>query len=310
MNSKIAPIDQEQYDAMKRTEIAIEAYKTGEMVILVDDENRENEGDLAMAAEFATPEAVNFMAKFARGLICLSLTESKTKELELPMMVSDNTSQFETAFTISIDAKKDVTTGISAQDRSNTILAAINDNAKPCDLARPGHIFPLQAKDGGVLVRTGQTEGSIDLSVLAGLKPAAVICEIMNDDGTMSRMPQLEVFSKTHNIPIVSIADIIRYRMQEDCLVRRGAVAELPIADMGNFKIVAYENKIDNRTHIALLLGEINQDAPTLVRVHSECLTGDVFGSARCDCGDQLQAAIKQIEREGGGVLLYIRQAK
>ena len=309
MDSNIfTSMDRDLRETIARVERAIEAYRNGKMVILVDDEHRENEGDLAMAAEKVTPEAINFMAKYARGLVCLSLTEDKTVALDLPMMVEKNTSAFTTGFTISIDARDGITTGISAADRAKTILTAISDTATPDELVRPGHIFPLRAKTGGVLVRTGQTEGSVDLAELSGMKPAGVICEIMNDDGTMARMPQLKLFAKEHSLVIVSIADIVRFRMQRQTLVKRAAEAVLPVDNEADFRIVAYENSVDPTTHVALVLGEITPNEPTLVRVHSECLTGDVFGSARCDCGKQLSAALDQIIREGKGILLYIRQ--
>jgi 3,4-dihydroxy 2-butanone 4-phosphate synthase/GTP cyclohydrolase II len=278
------------------------------MVILVDDEDRENEGDLAMAAEKVTPEAINFMAKYGRGLICLSLTEEHAEKLNLSMMVNENTSAFGTAFTVSIDARKGVTTGISAADRATTVLAAIDDSAGPEDLVRPGHIFPLRSRKGGVLVRTGQTEGSVDLARLAGLKPAGVICEIMNEDGTMARMPDLEVFARKHRLKIVTIADLIKYRLRKESLVRKVATVTLPIKNGGEFKGILYENDVDMNQHIALVKGEINPEEEVLVRVHSECLTGDVFGSLRCDCGEQLNAAIRMIAEEGQGVLLYMRQ--
>jgi len=288
-------------------ESAIEDIKQGKMVILVDDEDRENEGDLTMAAEMVTPEAINFMARYGRGLICLTLTEEKCDQLRLPPMVENNTSAFSTAFTVSIEAKKGVTTGISAADRSHTILTAVEDGASPEDLSRPGHIFPLRARTGGVLVRTGQTEGSVDLSRLAGLKPAGVICEIMNDDGTMARLPQLRKFAKEHGLKICSIADLVAYRMKHELLVKKAAEVLLPTR-CGDFRAVVFENDVDNMEHLALVKGEIKGDAPILVRVHSECLTGDVFGSCRCDCGDQLQHAMEIIEAEGRGILLYMRQ--
>lgn len=289
-------------------ERAIEDFRAGRMVIIVDDEDRENEGDLAMAAEFATPQAINFMACHGRGLICLALTEARADELGLPLMVEDNTSAFHTGFTISIDAKEGTTTGISAADRAKTILAAIDAGTKPSDLARPGHIFPLRAKKGGVLVRTGQTEGSVDLARMAGLSPAAVICEIMNDDGTMARMPDLEKFAPLHDLSIVSIADIVRYRMRNESMVHRGSGANLPLRQGEGFRIYTYTNDIDSHVHVALVKGEVGDGTPILVRVHSECFTGDVFGSTRCDCGVQLARSIEMIEDEGRGVLLYIRQ--
>jgi 3,4-dihydroxy 2-butanone 4-phosphate synthase/GTP cyclohydrolase II len=289
-------------------EEALADIRKGKMVILVDDEDRENEGDLCLAAEKVTPQAINFMAKYGRGLICLSLTEEKVRELNLPLMVADNTSPFKTAFTVSIEAKKGITTGISAADRATTILTAIADGAKPEDLVRPGHVFPLQAKKGGVLVRTGQTEGSVDLARLAGLKPYGVICEIMNDDGTMARMPDLEVFAKKHNLKIVTIADLIKYRLKNECLVRRAAVTTLPTIYGGKFTAIAYENEVDSLQHLALIKGKIAGEEPVLVRVHSECLTGDVFGSQRCDCGEQLHTAMRMVAKEGKGVIVYMHQ--
>lgn len=294
--------------ATQRVEAAIKDIKEGKMVILVDDEDRENEGDLTMAAEKVKPEAINFMTKFGRGLICLTLTEEKADELDLRPMVTDNTSALKTAFTVSIDAKTGVTTGVSAHDRAYTILTAIKDGARPDELARPGHIFPLRAKKGGVLVRTGQTEGSVDLARIAGLKSAGIICEIMKDDGTMARVPDLEVFAREHGLNIVTIADIIEYRIRKDKLIRRVAEAMLPTRYGGDFKAIAYENDVDFHEHMALVKGEINPEEPVLVRVHSECLTGDVFGSERCDCGDQLKCAMKLIEKQGKGVILYMHQ--
>jgi 3,4-dihydroxy 2-butanone 4-phosphate synthase/GTP cyclohydrolase II len=282
--------------------------RKGKMVILVDDEDRENEGDLCMAAEKATAQAINFMAKYGRGLICLSLQEEKADELQLPPMVSTNTSRFGTAFTVSIEAQRGVTTGISAADRATTVLTAIADGAKPGDLARPGHVFPLRAKSGGVLVRTGQTEGSVDLARLAGLKPAGVICEVMNDDGTMARMPDLEVFAKKHSLRIITIADLIRYRLQNETMVRRAAITTLPTIYGGDFTAIAYENEMDHQQHMALVKGKIPHDKPVLVRVHSECLTGDVFGSQRCDCGEQLHTAMRLVAKEGAGVIVYMHQ--
>jgi 3,4-dihydroxy 2-butanone 4-phosphate synthase/GTP cyclohydrolase II len=294
--------------AVSRIEEALLDIRKGKMVILVDDEDRENEGDLCIAAEKATPQAINFMAKHGRGLICLSLTEERVRQLQLPLMVSDNTSAFKTAFTVSIEAKRGVTTGISAADRATTILTAIADDAKPEDLARPGHVFPLAAKKGGVLVRTGQTEGSVDLARLAGLRSAGVICEVMNDDGTMARMPDLEVFSKKHGVKIVTIADLIRYRLQNESLVHRAAVTTLPTVYGGDFQAIAYENEVDKQQHLALVKGDIDPDEAVLVRVHSECLTGDVFGSQRCDCGDQLHTAMRMVAKEGKGVIVYMHQ--
>lgn len=286
---------------------AIEDIKKGKMIILVDDEDRENEGDLMIAAEKATAEAINFMTKHGRGLICLSLTPERVDELKLQMMVNNNESRFGTAFTVSIEARYGVTTGISAHDRATTILTAINPNAKPLDLVSPGHIFPLRAREGGVLVRSGQTEGSVDIARLAGLYPAGVICEIMNDDGTMARVPQLMEFSKRFGIKVITIKDLIEYRMQRESLVRRVAETKLP-TDYGEFKIIAFENTINDFIHIALVKGEIMPDKDILVRVHSQCLTGDVFGSHRCDCGEQLHNALKMIEEERTGILLYLYQ--
>jgi 3,4-dihydroxy 2-butanone 4-phosphate synthase/GTP cyclohydrolase II len=293
---------------IKKVEAALDDIRKGKMVILVDDEDRENEGDLIIAAEKVTAEAVNFMAKEGRGLICLTLTEEHADHLELPPMVSDNSCTFGTAFTVSIEAKCGVTTGISAADRAQTIRVAVADESTATDLARPGHIFPLRAKKGGVLVRTGQTEGSVDMARLAGLKPAGVICEIMNDDGTMARMPQLKPFALKHGLKIVSIADLVAYRMQKELLVRRSAETILPTSHGGEFKLVVYENEVDQSQHMALIKGELSENQPILVRVHSECLTGDVFGSQRCDCGDQLQVAMRQIADHGSGVILYLRQ--
>ncbi len=291
-----------------KIEAALEDIRAGKMVILVDDEDRENEGDLTMAAEMVTPEAINFMATEGRGLICLSLTEDRADHLELPLMVSDNSSSFGTAFTISIEARKGVSTGISVADRARTIQVAIADETKAYDLARPGHIFPLRARKGGVMVRTGQTEGSVDLARLAGLKPSGVICEIMNPDGTMARMPQLQEFAEKHDLKIVTIADLIAYRMRKELLVRRAAETVLPTSYGGDFQAIVYENDVDNAQHIALVKGEIDTSKPVLVRVHSECLTGDVFGSQRCDCAAQLHAAMQQVAAEGSGVILYMRQ--
>jgi 3,4-dihydroxy 2-butanone 4-phosphate synthase/GTP cyclohydrolase II len=289
-------------------EEAVEEIRNGRMVILVDDEDRENEGDLTMAAEMVTPEAINFMAKYGRGLICLTLTPDKCDHLKLPPMVAANTSSFGTAFTVSIEAKKGVTTGISAADRAHTILTAVADNCSADDLARPGHIFPLRARSGGVLVRTGQTEGSVDLAKLAGLKPAGVICEIMNDDGTMSRMPELRKFALEHGLKICSVADLVAYRMKNESLVSRAVEVALPTVYGGEFRAVAFHNEVDQLEHLALVKGEVAGDEPVLVRVHSECMTGDVFGSGRCDCGEQLHNAMAMIEREGRGVILYMRQ--
>jgi 3,4-dihydroxy 2-butanone 4-phosphate synthase / GTP cyclohydrolase II len=287
---------------------AIEDIKNGKMIILVDDEDRENEGDICMAAQFITAKLINFMARYGRGLICLTLNEETADRLHLKQMVQDNQARFGTAFTISIEARHGVTTGISAADRATTIQAAVNPLAKPDDLVSPGHIFPIRAKKGGVLVRTGQTEGSVDLCRLSGLTPAGVICEIMKDDGTMARMPDLEVFSREHKLKIVTIADLIDYRMQNESLIRRMAEATIPTCFGGDFKMIVYENDVDDWQHIALVKGEINEDDEVLVRVHSECLTGDLFGSRRCDCGDQLHRAMSMVEKEGKGVIVYMRQ--
>lgn len=294
-------------ESYQRVEKALAELRAGHMVILTDDEDRENEGDLVIAAEKVTPEVVNFMAKHARGLICLSLTAEKTEQLNLPLMVAKNESQFGTGFTVSIEAREGVTTGISAQDRAHTILTAVSDTCRPYDLVQPGHVFPLRAREGGVLVRSGQTEGSVDLARLAGLKPAGVICEIMKDDGTMARMPDLEVFAREHGLHLVTIADLIKYRMRYECLVKLEAESELP-TDFGLFKVKVFSNAVNDYHHIALVMGDIEPDQATLVRVHSECLTGDIFGSLRCDCGPQLHAAMRLIGESGKGVVLYIRQ--
>lgn len=290
-----------------KIEDAIEDIRRGKMVILVDDEDRENEGDLTMAAEMVTPEAINFMARYGRGLVCLTMTQERCDHLQLPMMVSENTSSFGTAFTVSIEAKKGVTTGISAADRAHTILTAVADGTMADDLARPGHVFPLRARNGGVLVRAGQTEGSVDMARLAGLKPSGVICEIMNDDGTMARMPELKKFAKEHDLKICTIADLVAYRLKHESLVRRAADVLLP-TECGDFRAVAFENDVDRLEHLALVKGEIKGDEPVLVRVHSECMTGDVFHSLRCDCGSQLHRAMEMIEAAGRGIILYMRQ--
>ena len=282
--------------------------RSGKMVILVDDEDRENEGDLTMAAEAVTPEAINFMAKYGRGLICLSLTPERVETLQLPMMTTDNTSQFGTAFTISIESRKGVTTGISAADRATTIKTAIDPAKGAADLARPGHVFPLRARPGGVLQRAGQTEGSVDLARLAGLYPAGVICEVMNDDGTMARVPELTEFAGKFGLKIITVKDLIAYRVKKESLVRRVAVTKLPTSYGSDFTAILYANDIDGLNHIALVKGNIQPEDEVLVRVHSECLTGDVFGSLRCDCGEQLHHAMEIIDKEGNGVLLYMRQ--
>ncbi len=294
--------------AVSPIEEVIEDIRDGKMIILVDDEDRENEGDLYMATEAVDAEAINFMATHGRGLICLTLCGELVDKLQLPMMVNDNKSPYGTGFTVSIEARTGVSTGISAADRARTIQAAVAPDAKPGDLISPGHIFPLRARDGGVLVRTGQTEGSVDISRLAGLTPAGVICEIMNDDGTMARMPDLEKFAEKHNLKIATIADLVEYRLREDVLIKREAEARIPTEHAGEFKAVIYTNSVDSHEHIALVKGDISQVERVLVRVHSECLTGDVFGSSRCDCGLQLKAAMKMIDQEGAGIVLYMRQ--
>ena len=288
-------------------EDAIRDINKGKFIILVDDEDRENEGDLVMAAQHVTPQAVNFMAKHARGLICLTLTPQRVEELHLPQQAIENTATFGTAFTVSVDARKDITTGISAADRATTIHVAIDPKSKPSDLARPGHIFPLKAQQGGVLKRAGQTEGSVDLARLAGLTPAGVICEIMNEDGTMARVPELAKFAKAHKLTMVTIKALIEDRMQREPFVRRMASARLPTM-FGDFEAVAFENELDGVTHIALVKGRVAGGDPTLVRVHSGCLTADALGSLRCDCRDQLHQAMEVIQKEGRGVLLYLNQ--
>lgn len=307
MDMTILNLQGERESSVTSVAQAIEDFKNGRMAILIDDADRENEGDLALPAECITPEAVNFMVKHARGLVCLALTPELADHMDLPLMVSQNTSRFETGFTISIDAKEKTTTGISAFDRATTILKAIAPDVKPSDFVRPGHIFPLRAKKGGVLVRTGQTEGSVDLSALAGLKGAAVICEILNEDGTMARLPDLEKFAALHHLHIVSVADIVRYRLQHETLVVKESEAKLP-SEFGPFQLASFRSQVDGKCHVALVKGAIDAGEPALVRVHSECLTGDVFGSTRCDCGEQLRASLEMIEEAGSGVLLYIRQ--
>lgn len=294
--------------ALATVEEAIHEIKQGRIVILVDDEDRENEGDLTMAAEKATPEAINFMTKYGRGLLCLSMTRPKIESLDLPMMVTNNKSPYGTAFTVSIEASRGVTTGISAYDRCVTILTATDRDAVPQDLISPGHVFPLMARTGGVLVRAGQTEGSVDLARLAGFEPAGVICEVMNDDGSMARLPELMTMAEKHDIKICTIKDLIQYRMRNERLVRRGAETVLPTEFGGDFRLVVYENDVDDHNHVALIKGEINPDEAVLVRVHSECLTGDVFGSKRCDCGNQLEKAMHMVDEAGKGVILYMQQ--
>ena len=294
--------------AISKITEAIEDIRNGKMIILVDDEDRENEGDLCMAAQFVSAQTINFMARNGRGLICLTLSEEIADKLNLKPMVQENKARFGTAFTVSIEARDGVTTGISAADRATTIRAAVNPEAKPEDLVSPGHVFPIRARRGGVLVRTGQTEGSVDLCRLAGLTPAGVICEIMKDDGTMARMPDLEAFAREHKLKIVTIADLIDYRLQHESLIKRVAEATIPTTYGGEFRVIVYENDVDDFQHIALVKGEITKDDEVLVRVHSECLTGDVFASARCDCGDQLHRAMEMVNQEGKGVIVYMRQ--
>jgi len=293
----------------KRTSIsvpeAIEYVKNGKMIVIVDDEDRENEGDLMIASEKVTPEAVNFMATHGKGLICVSLTEERSDELDLPLMVGENTSHYETPFTVSVDAIKGTSTGISAFDRATTIKSLIDPATKPADLARPGHIFPLRAKKGGVLVRTGQTEASLDLTRMAGLNPSGVICEVMKEDGTMARMPDLEKFDEKFGVPIITIEEIIKYRLQQEILVEQEAEATIP-TPWGKFLIKAFVDVINKETHVALVYGDVNTDEPVLARVHSQCLTGDTFNSLKCDCGSQLHNAMEIIAKEGRGVLLYL----
>ena len=288
-------------------EAAVEAIRNGQMIIVVDDEDRENEGDLTIAAEKITPEAINFMARHGCGLICIPMTEDRLTELDLPQMVGPNTARLGTAFSVSIDAKAVTSTGVSASDRAATVLAAIDPRTRPSDLARPGHMFPLKARNGGVLVRAGQTEAAVDLARIAGLYPAGVICEIMNDDGTMSRVPELTKFARRHKLLMITVADLIQYRLRTEGLVHRVATANLP-TEHGDFKVFAFESVIDRETHVALVKGDLGDGENVLVRVHSRCLTGDVFHSARCDCGPQLDAAMNRIAAEGRGVLLYLNQ--
>ena len=292
------------FDSIEDT---IAAIKRGEMVVIVDDENRENEGDLVLAAEHVTPEKINFMAKYARGIICVPMTPDRLEELGLQLMVNAEPGAKKCAFTVSVDAREGITTGSSAYDRAHTIRVLIDANTKPSDLIQPGHVFPLKARPGGVLQRAGHTEASIDLTRLAGLYPASVICEIMNDDGTMARLPDLEKFVQKHNLRMSTIADLIRYRSQREKLVQKIAVAKLP-TEHGEFEIHAYHSLVDNKEHIALVKGSVSGQKNVLVRVHSECLTGDVFGSLRCDCGEQVRQALRRLDQEGRGVFLYIRQ--
>ena len=290
-----------------RIEDAVEEIRNGRMVIVVDDEDRENEGDLTIAAEKITPEAINFMARYGRGLICLSMTPERLDELEIPLMVSQNSSRFDTGFCVTIEAKHRTSTGISAADRAATVLTALDPETKPSDLARPGHVFPLRSRTGGVLARTGQTEASVDLARIAGLYPAGVICEVMNEDGTMARVPQLTRFARRHGLLMITVADLIKYRMHTESLVRRVASAKMP-TDRGDFRVHAFENQVDHQTHVALVMGDIGDGKDVLVRVHSSCLTGYGLHSIRCDCGAQLDAAMKKIADEGRGVLLYLNQ--
>ena len=296
-------------DATRFSDIenALKDFGAGKMLIVVDDEDRENEGDLTIAADKITPEAINFMAVHGRGLICMPMTGERLDELQIPLMVADNTSSYGTAFCVSIEAKAGVSTGISAADRSRTVRAAVDKCTLPADLVRPGHMFPLRAKPGGILQRAGQTEAAVDLARIAGLYPAGVICEVMNEDGTMARLPDLEKFSELHDIKLITVADLIRYRLRTERLVERLAEANLP-TEYGVFRIAAFKNVIDGTTHMALILGEVLPDEDVLVRVHSQCITGEVFHSKRCDCGPQLDAALAQIGEEGRGVLLYLHQ--
>jgi len=287
-------------------EEALDELRAGRMIIVVDDEDRENEGDLVIAAEKASTESINFMIRHARGLVCVPLTASRIEELEIPLMVERNTDKHETAFTVSVDSRK-VTTGISASERALTVRTLIEPTTRPEELVRPGHVFPLQAKEGGVLRRAGHTEATVDLCRMAGLYPGGVICEIMNDDGSMARVPQLTEFARQHRLKIITIADLINHRMKEEKLVKRAAETEIP-TQFGNFKLIIYKNSLDEHDHVALVMGEMDPEKPTLVRVHSECFTGDVLGSLRCDCGKQLKQAMKQIAEEGRGVLVYMRQ--
>ena len=304
---EIAKGARRQTGPFSRIEEAIEAIRDGRMVIVVDDEDRENEGDLTIAAEKITPEGINFMAKYGRGLICVSLTPERLDELEIPLMVTQNTARFDTAFCVPVEAKGQTTTGISAADRAATVQALIDPATRPNDLARPGHMFPLRARPGGVMVRAGQTEAAVDLSRIAGLYPGGVICEIMNDDGTMARVPELTRFARKHRLPLITIADLIKYRIRTESLVKRVAVAKLPTR-FGDFAIHVFDNSVDHQEHVALVRGDITDGKDVLVRVHSSCLTGDVLHSIRCDCGAQLDAAMERIASEDRGVLLYLNQ--
>jgi 3,4-dihydroxy 2-butanone 4-phosphate synthase/GTP cyclohydrolase II len=286
---------------------AIEDIKAGKFVIVVDDEDRENEGDLVIAAEKVTADSINFMAKYGRGLICMPVTGERLEQLRIPMMASNNTSKFGTPFAIAVEAREGTTTGISAADRARTVQVMVDPKSKPEDILMPGHMFPLRAREGGVLVRTGQTEATVDLARMAGMKPAGVLCEIMNEDGTMARMPQLKVFAKKHGLKIISVADLIAYRFRHERLVTRVAEAKLP-TKFGNFRVIAYKSTTDPDEHLAMVMGDVATDEPVLVRVHSQCLTGDVFHSMRCDCGEQIEMAMKRIAEAGRGVVLYMRQ--
>jgi len=288
-------------------EDALAAVRAGRLIVVVDDEDRENEGDLTMAASKVTPETINFMAKFGRGLVCLAMTPERLDQLEIPLEVSANSSRRDTAMCVSVDAREGTSTGISAADRAATVRTAIDSKSTPRDLVRPGHVFPLRARSGGVLVRSGHTEAAVDLARIAGLEPAGVICEIMNDDGSMARVPELTRFARKHGLLVITIADLIQYRMRTERLVKRAATAKLP-TEHGEFELVAYENNVDGETHVALVCGDLGDGKDVLVRVHSKCLTGDVFGSARCDCGPQLDAALGRIAQEGRGILLYLNQ--
>ena len=303
----IAKGARKQSSPFARIEDAVAAFSAGRMIIVVDDEDRENEGDLTIAAERVTPEAINFMARFGRGLICLSMTPERLDELEIPLMVSQNTSRFETAFCVPIEAKGRTTTGISAADRAATVQTAIDPATRPSDLARPGHMFPLRSRTGGVMERAGQTEAAVDLARIAGMYPAGVICEIMNEDGTMARLPQLTKFAKKHGLLMITIADLIKYRIRTESLVKRMASAKLP-TDFGDFQMHVFVNQLDKKEHVALVRGDVSSGKDVLVRVHSSCLTGDVLHSVRCDCGAQLDAAMKLIADEGRGILLYLNQ--
>ena len=303
----MSELRQGQENNFSSIEDAMEDVRQGRMIIIVDDEDRENEGDLMIASEKVTPQAINFMAKYGRGLICLALTEERTRELGLSMMVEDNESAFETPFTVSIDAREGITTGISASDRSITIQTAINSQAGKSDLVKPGHIFPLRARAGGVLVRMGQTEASVDIARMSGLYPSGVICEIMDDDGTMARLPSLIEFTREHGLKMITTKDLAEYRLQRETLVEEVVSTQLP-TEFGVFNSVTFRNVLDNQIYIALIKGEISPETPTLVRVHSQCLTGDVFGSFRCDCGEQLKKSMEMIADNEKGVLLYLYQ--